>query len=560
MVEILFPVKHNEELIRLERDDVSVVLPSDISTDDLIFELRHAFSKEIGVPLSKICLVIEGQSVLEGYQAPSEFSATFASDLAKSGFMTVRVLTEPVEDPEMGPDADVCDVQVLFPVHHNEELRRRGTDAVSVVLPSDISTEDLIFELRHAVSESIDVPLSKICLAIDGKSVSVSQDAPRGFNAALASDLAISGVMTTEVVQGRPMSDAQLDQLVEQFELARLDENRKKIDEERVLNKSREVSNRFSQSIRSCGEDVFYSYLESDGSVSPTSERREELRDALDSVSEMEGLTQDEMKLKLALLKRGASALSEELSRSLYDFELSAAGALATAMSSEAPTNIGPMGGATNTSLKILSVGNRGAASRKNISRRGRDVEDDDVPVIGSLEVSQTPVQTGKRLFVGSVDPPVQDDREPNLSPEAAGKMASKSSRYRGKLHLSIDEDKGLPLSRKLNGSSSTVLNIDLDRTVDTDVSGTGSADLADVKERADFYERIAATSKRERPPPSPSGYSASSPGRPISREGMMSPGFGSGPASPFGHMRGEASGDDESDNESFAISDETYG
>eukprot|EP01041_Mallomonas_annulata_P001492 gene1492-2874_t len=513
------------------------------------------------------------------------------------------VVVEPEIKIETEPEEE--EIEILFPVEHNIELQRRSLDALSVVLYKELDPDDIISELRKSVSES---------------SVSVGADAPEGFSTAMARELAASGRMSAVITEGKPLTDAQLDQLVGQWEDAHSgndsDNPNSLYDSERALylRSSRDSSHRYTQTLRASGEGNFFNPIRhSDSpsqslsqSLSPASERRAELRAAWESVDNVNGLDEDELRLKLATLKRNNTFLVKEVTDHLKSVEFSVTNAMVHAMNAEMSddtqmyrssgglqllsmtsprrdsfrSNANNANNNTNTNSSYNNINSRATTTTSTRIGKVDRHEDDDVTAMGSLDVNsqrqrqtQTQTQQTRResqrrdrdaptataTSSAASDAASAFREEVNglaFSPETSRTNRVKGGGRYGSQSASISMSQSVDsLQQTFTQSRDRRLEIDLNKTVDTDISlADRNMDPEDVRdyvvrrERGETEIPTARRGGRERD--SRGGVSdaqMASPQRPyVRRVDSHSPGLIS---SPFEGLQ-------DRDDESLALSD----
>ena len=140
----------------------------------------------------------------------------------------VKAEPEPVVVPEPTKKADpayvfpTCTINFspkLNPelVDYFKEYRVRGGTAggdmfISIEITTDISFDELVFEIRSAVSEKIDLSLGKIGLQLpSGQVITLGMDAKTKFTPDEASIMAADGTLTVRILKA--LTDAQLDAL-----------------------------------------------------------------------------------------------------------------------------------------------------------------------------------------------------------------------------------------------------------------------------------------------------------------------------------------------------------
>ena len=115
------------------------------------------------------------------------------------------------------PVGDVC---VVFPTALNPDIEAvmKGQVAFSITLPNDLTCDDIVFEMRRAIADLAATSLQRVALNMRGKVVTLGVDVDAGTSPADVARMAASGELIIKLATGSTMSDAQIDNLVEEWQ------------------------------------------------------------------------------------------------------------------------------------------------------------------------------------------------------------------------------------------------------------------------------------------------------------------------------------------------------
>jgi hypothetical protein len=167
----------------------------------------------------------------------SETPAVSAPAETTTDVLPAVVETVAVESTDSGDDM----VNVTFPFALNPDLASSSgsgsssaasaSSADNLIIPvqRDLAVDDLLLELRMVISHMVDVPLNRVSLVLNGKTIVLGLDVPAdvSLTARNAAKMAASGELTAKILpakadQKKPLkaaiTDAQVDALVHRWE------------------------------------------------------------------------------------------------------------------------------------------------------------------------------------------------------------------------------------------------------------------------------------------------------------------------------------------------------
>lgn len=133
----------------------------------------------------------------------------------------IAVLEDPVDESFDSTTLElVGDVCVVFPAVFNHDIRGiiKGEESFSITLPRDMTSDDLIFEMRRAIADLATTSLQRVALNLRGKVVTLGVDVDAATTPVDLARLALAGELVIKLATGNTMSDAQIDNLVEEWQ------------------------------------------------------------------------------------------------------------------------------------------------------------------------------------------------------------------------------------------------------------------------------------------------------------------------------------------------------
>ena len=105
---------------------------------------------------------------------------------------------------------------LIFSREQNSDLPRD----VEITVPPNISKDDLVYEIRIGLADALSIPLTRVALICCGKSVTLGCDIQGELTPDTAADFSRSGNLCVKITKGKPLTDTQLDQLVDEWEVS----------------------------------------------------------------------------------------------------------------------------------------------------------------------------------------------------------------------------------------------------------------------------------------------------------------------------------------------------
>lgn len=247
----------------------------------------------------------------------------------------------------------------------------RGQSGVGISLDRNDKADDVVLQLRQSLSKSMAVPLQDTVLSLDGLPVYNGTDVPEEFDAIMAQEAVSTGRM--KAVLNRPISDAQVDALVSEWENRSEDEGIGRTRPEETMRKS--------QILRQSGG------LLSNGLDRNPESSSSRWRSEVEATLSLEGGLSDELyKKKIDELRQSSSGLINDIEM----YRQSIAGAVANAVTVEdffendddSDDNI-----YLEKNLLRLSL----ESMRKSYGRL--PLYDDDMIMFGSKDLSKKPIR-----------------------------------------------------------------------------------------------------------------------------------------------------------------------
>jgi len=270
---------------------------------------------------------------------------------------TEKILEKIEEKTEIIEEIVVSDfIDINFSLEFNPDLRilpgkskehSDNLENVVINLLKDLSVEDLIFELRHGVATQLSVPLNRVVLELYGRTVTMGLDVEEDENsldAEKAAVLAQNGNLLVKIRRGKLLNDSQLDLMVNHYEGQQLlGKVALPITSESPLKSSLKgplrgsIEEGLSRGIALGGKKKPREWDDDREDVWGTKNEvalRKSLRESLESLSDKEGLTDDELDGKMRTLRNSTEGLSGGLSKHIKDYKGSVAGVVAAAVDS----------------------------------------------------------------------------------------------------------------------------------------------------------------------------------------------------------------------------------
>jgi len=403
-----------------------------------------------------------------------------------------------IDEEDMDQEVEVS---IVFTIELNKDLEKLSLSNHEIEIypvPTDLSKDELVLEIRRYVAEEAQISLSRISLVLNGKTIMHGMDVDESFTAVNVSRLAKSGELTLSIksidqpIAPKPSLAAPT--------TAPISSASTKVTPPVIMSHSeleKIVSEVKKQDSRIAHDDVIADHFNS---------TRTSLDNTLNSLSETEGLTDDELAEKLSDLRR----LKQPIAPHIDEHHGSISGVLGNLSNISAAENI------STEKPDYLRL------SLSNINRRSYDDDSLELPkfvdeptsitnnkssseiITAKSKVRSTVIESTESLAGAKrLDAVLRDDHDIASNIQKSNNIFNRESidgystqfdsLTSSNLYGAHDADAQARAS--LNSwDSSNISGVDLDKTIDSVASGPTDVRRSAVLRKADEYERKAST------------------------------------------------------------------
>jgi hypothetical protein len=169
-VSILFTAELNKDLetLSIPNADIEIYpVPTDLSKDELVLEIRRYVAEEAQISLSRVSLVLHGKVIMHGMDVDNSFTAANASKLAKSGELTVSIKSLNQAPPQASQPAPSATVPLQQePVSRESVMSHSELEKIVAEVKKQDSTrkshDDLVAGHFHSTRTSLDNTLNSL--------------------------------------------------------------------------------------------------------------------------------------------------------------------------------------------------------------------------------------------------------------------------------------------------------------------------------------------------------------------------------------------------------------